>query len=118
MNCGETSTKPFPRRTTSPPRQSATRSGNSNRKTDAMKIASILSQPGGWLSPHGGDQPIIISSRVRLARNLAKLPFPGWAKKSERSRILDEIKAEVDSLEQMRDSFSEQLNELSAVEKQ
>jgi protein arginine kinase len=83
-----------------------------------MKIASILASPGEWLSPHGGDHPIVISSRVRLARNLAKLPFPGWAKKTERTRILDEIKPEVDCLEQMQGSFSEQLNELSAVEKQ
>jgi protein arginine kinase len=83
-----------------------------------MKIASILMSPGEWLSPDGGDHPIVISSRVRLARNLAKLPFPGWAKKTERIRILDEIKPEVDCLEQMQGSFSEQLNELSAVEKQ
>jgi protein arginine kinase len=83
-----------------------------------MKIASILTSPGEWLSPHGGDHPIVISSRVRLARNLAKLHFPGWAKKTERIRILDEIKPEVDCLEQMQGSFSEQLNELSAVEKQ
>jgi len=83
-----------------------------------MKIASILATPGEWLSPHGGVHPIVISGRVRLARNLAKLPFPGWAKKTERIRILDEIKPEVDGLEQMQDSFSEQLNELSAVEKQ
>jgi protein arginine kinase len=83
-----------------------------------MKIASILATPGEWLSPHGGEHPIVISSRIRLARNLAKLPFPGWAKKTERIRILDEIKPEVDHLEEMQDSFSEQLNELSAVEKQ
>ena len=81
-----------------------------------MKIASILNTPGEWLSPQGGDHPIVISSRVRLARNLAKLPFPGWAKKAERIRILEEIKPEVDDLEQMRGSFSEQLNDLSAVE--
>src|SRR6266404_7434088 len=83
-----------------------------------MKIASILTTPGEWLSPHGGDHPIVISSRVRLARTLAKLAFPGWAKKTERIRILDEIKPEVYGLAQMRNSFSEQLNELSATEKQ
>src|ERR1700751_1508170 len=83
-----------------------------------MKIASILTTPGEWLSPHGGDHPIVISSRVRLSRNLAKLPFPGWAKKAEGIRILEEIKPEVDGLEEMRSSFSEQLNDLSAVEKQ
>ena len=83
-----------------------------------MKITSILKTPGEWLAPHGDNHSIVISSRVRLARNLAKLPFPGWAKKTERVRILDEIKPEVDGLEIMRKSFSEQLNELSALEKQ
>src|SRR6201982_2286338 len=83
-----------------------------------MKIASILATPGEWLSPHGGDHPIVISSRVRLARNLAKLPFPGWAKKTERIRILDEIKPEVDNLAPMRNAFSEHLDGLSALEKQ
>ena len=83
-----------------------------------MKIGSILKSRGDWLSGEGSQHPIVISSRVRLARNLAKLPFPGWAKKTERMRILDEIKPEVENLPQMSDSFSEQLNELSAMEKQ
>lgn len=82
-----------------------------------MKIDAILNRPGDWLS--GGTwHPIVISSRVRLARNLAKLPFPGWAKKSERIRILEEIKPEVDTLPAIKEGFSEQLNELSATEKQ
>lgn len=82
-----------------------------------MKIDAILNRPGDWLS--GGTwHPIVISSRVRLARNLAKLPFPGWAKKSERVRILEEIKPEVDTLSAIKEGFSEQLNELSATEKQ
>jgi protein arginine kinase len=82
-----------------------------------MKIDAILTRPGDWLS--GGTwHPIVISSRVRLARNLAKLPFPGWAKKSERVRILEEIKPEVETLSAFKNGFSEQLNELSATEKQ
>ena len=82
-----------------------------------MKIDAILTKPGDWLSG-GRWHPIVISSRVRLARNLAKLPFPGWAKKSERVRILEEIKPEVDTLPVMKEAFSEHLNELSATEKQ
>ena len=68
----------------------------------SAKIASILAAPGEWLSPDAGYHPIVISSRVRLARNLAKVPFPGWAKKSERIRILDEIKPGVETLPAMR----------------
>ncbi len=82
------------------------------------KISKILGSPGEWLSSQAGEHPIVISSRVRLARNLAKSPFPGWAKKSERIRILDEVKPEVDALAEMQSGFSEQLNELSATEKQ
>jgi protein arginine kinase len=83
-----------------------------------MKIEALLATPGEWLSSAGDHHPIVISSRVRLARNLAKMPFPGWAKKSERIRILEEIKPEVEVLPEMSNSFSQQLNELSATEKQ
>jgi protein arginine kinase len=83
-----------------------------------MKIEALLANPGEWLSSAGDHHPIVISSRVRLARNLARLPFPGWAKKSERIRILEEIKPEVEVLPEMSNSFSQQLNELSATEKQ
>jgi protein arginine kinase len=83
-----------------------------------MKIEALLATPGDWLSSGRDQHPIVISSRVRLARNLAKLPFPGWAKKSERIRILEEIKPEVEVLPEMSNSFSQQLNELSATEKQ
>jgi protein arginine kinase len=83
-----------------------------------MKIEALLANPGEWLSSAGDLHPIVISSRVRLARNLAKMPFPGWAKKSERIRILEEIKPEVEVLPEMSNSFSQQLNELSATEKQ
>jgi protein arginine kinase len=83
-----------------------------------MKIEALLASPGEWLSSAGDLHPIVISSRVRLARNLAKMPFPGWAKKSERIRILEEIKPEVEVLPEMSNSFSQQLNELSATEKQ
>src|SRR5258708_12791808 len=82
-----------------------------------MKIEALLANPGEWLSSGGDHHPIVISSRVRLARNLAKMPFPGWAKKSERIRILEEIKPEVDVLPDMSNSISHQLNELSAKEK-
>ena len=83
-----------------------------------MKIAGILATQGDWFSAQPAQHPIVMSSRVRLARNLAKLPFPGWAKKSERIRIMEEIKPDVDTLAEMRSGFSEQLNELSATDKQ
>lgn len=31
-----------------------------------------------WLSDNGKDDKIVLSSRVRLARNLEKIPFPKY----------------------------------------
>ena len=44
--------------------------------------------------------------------------FPGWAKKAERTQILELIKPRVEELPEMQDSFSELLQDLSALEKQ
>ena len=32
-----------------------------------------------WFGTEGADSDVVISSRVRLARNLVSLPFPGRA---------------------------------------
>jgi protein arginine kinase len=59
-----------------------------------------------------------MSSRVRLARNLKDAAFPGWAKKPERIRVLDMIRPAVESLPEMKDAFSEVMDNLSALDKQ
>src|SRR5881409_130566 len=83
-----------------------------------MKISNMLATAGEWLRGEGPHHQIVISSRVRLARNLRNRPFPGWAKKAERSAILELIKPHVEKLPEMQDSFSELLQELSALERQ
>lgn len=59
-----------------------------------------------------------MSSRVRLARNLKDAAFPGWAKKTERVRILDTIRPAVEGLPEMKDSFSEAMDNLGALDRQ
>src|SRR5437868_9493048 len=83
-----------------------------------MKFQSVITSTGEWLRGEGPHHQIVVSSRVRLARNLRNRAFPGWAKKAERLAILDLIKPRVEELSEMQDSFSEVLQDLSAVEKQ
>ena len=83
-----------------------------------MKFDSVMSTAGEWLRGEGPHHHVVISSRVRLARNLRDRAFPGWAKKAERVAILDLIKPRVDELTEMQDSFSQSLQDLSALEKQ
>src|SRR5437762_8521316 len=83
-----------------------------------MKFQSVISSTGEWLRGEGPHHQIVVSSRVRLARNLRNRAFPGWAKKAERLAILELTKPRVEELPEMQDSFSEVLQDLSAVEKQ
>src|SRR6267142_1685383 len=83
-----------------------------------MKFSSMLSTAGEWLRGEGPHHQVVISSRVRLARNLRNRAFPGWAKKAERTSILEQIRSRVEELPEMQDAFSEGLQDLSALEKQ
>ncbi|MEA3187534.1 MAG: protein arginine kinase [Chthoniobacter sp.] len=83
-----------------------------------MKFANLFSSSGEWLRGDGPHHQIVVSSRVRLARNLRDHSFPGWAKKAERLQILEHIKPRVEELPEMQDAFSEYLQDLTALEKQ
>jgi len=83
-----------------------------------MKFANVMSTAGEWLRGEGPHHQIVISSRVRLARNLRNRAFPGWGKKPARIEVLELIRPRVEELPEMQDSFSEVLQDLSALEKQ
>jgi protein arginine kinase len=83
-----------------------------------MKLQGIIANTGEWLRGEGPHHQVVVSSRVRLARNLRNRAFPGWAKKAERMAILEMIKPRVEELPEMQESFSEVLQDLSALEKQ
>ncbi len=83
-----------------------------------MKFDELIQRTGEWLQEKGPQHHIVISSRIRFARNLRQQPFPGWAKKGERIAILDEIKPYVDALPMMKAGFSENLQDLTALERQ
>src|SRR5215213_26705 len=83
-----------------------------------MAIHNILSGSGEWLRGEGPHQQIVISSRLRLARNLRGFAFPGWAKRTERIQILETLKPRVEDLPEMHDAFSVYSQDLSALEKQ
>jgi protein arginine kinase len=81
-------------------------------------IHSFLCSPAESTQRHGPHDRIVMSSRVRLARNLRGVLFPGWAKKSERVKTLETIMPAVSSLPEMADSFAEAMDNLTALDKQ
>lgn len=52
-----------------------------------MTIAPLLETPGELTGASAQAGPIVLMSRIRVARNLSRFPFPGWAKESQRKEV-------------------------------
>ena len=83
-----------------------------------MDIHQFLASPAEITRRKGPHDRIVMSSRVRLARNIKEAAFPGWAKKPERIRVLDLIRPVIGTLPDMKDAFSEAMDNLSTLDKQ
>jgi protein arginine kinase len=83
-----------------------------------MRFTTLMRQPADWMAGKGGDNSVVLTSRIRLARNLDGEPFPGWAPKSRRQGIFKKLRGAVESLPVMKDGFSQELGTLEAVRKQ
>src|ERR1043166_1913953 len=82
-----------------------------------MNIHDFLPPPAETSRREGPHNKIVLSSRVRLARNLKGLAFPGWAKKVERIKALELIRPAVQSLPQLTDAFSASIDNLTVLHK-
>src|SRR5439155_12201887 len=83
-----------------------------------MDIHQFLASPAEITRRKGPHDRIVMSSRVRLDRNIKEAAFPGWAKKPERVRVLELIRPTIENLPEMKDSFSETMDSLSTLDKQ
>ena len=83
-----------------------------------MKIAPLFEGPTELTDTSGSKCAIVLTTRIRLARNLSGSPFPGWAKEAQRSAMLAESLAVVAELPQMKKGLSLTVDELSDLEKQ
>src|SRR5687767_7960764 len=83
-----------------------------------MDLITFLASPAEMTRRTGPHDKIVMSSRVRLARNVKNLAFPGYAKKAERIKTLEVIRPAIESLPQMTHSYSESMDNLSTTDKQ
>ncbi|MFT4588464.1 MAG: protein arginine kinase [Limisphaerales bacterium] len=83
-----------------------------------MNLADFLLPPSASVNRQGPDDRIVLSSRVRLARNILGHSFPGWAKKKEqRIETMNAIRPEVESLTPFKGAFSESMDRLNPNDK-
>jgi protein arginine kinase len=83
-----------------------------------MKFEDLFKHSNQWMRGEGPDHRIIVSSRARLARNLAGFCYPGRAKKDERLRVLTLLTESFGKISDLGDAFVESMDNLSPLDKQ
>src|SRR5689334_5921730 len=83
-----------------------------------MNLHDFLVPPADTARRKGPHDRIVMSSRVRLARNLKDAAFPGWAKKPERMKVFELIRPAVLGLGEMKEAFAETMDSLTTLDKQ
>jgi protein arginine kinase len=83
-----------------------------------MNLHEFLAPAAETARRAGPKDKIVMTSRVRLARNLRSSAFPGWAKKPERVKVFERLRGAVEGLPVMQGGFSESMENLSALDKQ
>ncbi len=61
-----------------------------------MMLDSLAKNPGQWLGKPGPMSEIVVSSRIRLARNVADYPFLTKASDEQRREIAEKIRVHLD----------------------
>jgi len=83
-----------------------------------MKLDDLLNHGSEWLKGTGPNADIVISSRIRLARNLDKLAFPHWANKKQSEEALGIINEALAKTDYLKRSIIFNLADLDSVDKQ
>ncbi|MBU6301978.1 MAG: protein arginine kinase [Verrucomicrobia bacterium] len=83
-----------------------------------MDFPSLHRNPAEWMVQSGPHGDIVVTSRVRLARNVEGLAFPGWTRKNDRAAVLQGLRPVIEALPEMAGAFSRELKDLDALRKQ
>jgi protein arginine kinase len=83
-----------------------------------MTLNDLMNNTSEWLKGTGPHSDIVISSRIRFARNLDKMPFPHWANKKQAAEVLQLVEDAVARVEALRPCTPFRLSDMDNVDKQ
>jgi len=83
-----------------------------------MKLDDLIHHTGEWLRGTGPHSNIVMSSRIRLARNLSKVKFPNRATKKELTQVLETVEAAIKEIDYFKTATLFRMNELDSVDKE
>ena len=83
-----------------------------------MNLDDLTHQTGQWLKGTGPHANIVMSSRIRLARNLSKIPFPNKSAKKELEEVLKKVEDVIQSTPLFKESVLVSIGTLDSVDRQ
>lgn len=81
-------------------------------------VDQLLKNPTEWLRASGPESDIVVSSRIRLARNLAGFPFISKLNKEQEEEILDQAEQAVSQAPALKDVFFIRYRDVTELDKQ
>lgn len=82
------------------------------------EIDRFLDQPVGWLRATGPESDVVISSRLRLARNLANFPFLTRLTTSQRTEVIQTVENAVRGSHFLHQAYYIPSDKLTELDKQ
>ena len=82
-----------------------------------MNTGQYIERSSAWM-PSGPESGVAISSRVRLARNMADAAFPGWAGEEDRIRVWEQLRDLLPACPSIKNYQAAGMDELSGLDKQ
>jgi protein arginine kinase len=83
-----------------------------------MKINELIDSQSELTDAAASKSAVVLMTRIRLARNLAGQPFPGWAKEGQKKEIRDQCMQAVAALPQMKRGLAIPVETLDELQKQ
>ena len=83
-----------------------------------MEFNDLAQQSSAWLRGIGPESDIVISTRIRLARNLAEFPFIRRCTEHDRTAIENALHRRIDELRDLKDVLYVDVNSLESVDRQ
>ena len=84
----------------------------------SKELDELLKESSEWLRGAGPVSDIVISSRIRLARNLEKFPFATRATKASQGEVLKIVKEGLSQAASLKDPLIFEIGELDEVDRQ
>ena len=83
-----------------------------------MEWSDLINNTGEWLKGTGPNSNIVMSSRIRLARNLQQVSFPNRASKKDLTDVIEMMQKTMAQVDGLKEAMFIKINDLDNIDKQ